>query len=168
MPNFMLVSQNARFFTNLPSYNDPRGGANFDPRGMVGRIYKGDQYTLLYTKYESSGPCGFGEEGFTMFSHDAPGAGPVWTPGAWLVGFIKIVTIHCYKQNMKAMGLVVSKKKIFFMFFQLLVYGSYLLPWKPEFQSDLAENLMQSFLTPMVLQIKFDRNWLTSCGDICF
>ena len=23
--------------------------------------------------------------------------------------------------------------------------GSYLLPWKPEFQSDLAQNLMQSF-----------------------
>ena len=29
---------------------------------MVGRIYKEDQYTLLHTKYESSWPCGFGEE----------------------------------------------------------------------------------------------------------
>ena len=35
-----------------------------DPRGMVGRIYKEDQYTLLHTKYKSSGPCGFGEEDF--------------------------------------------------------------------------------------------------------
>ena len=35
-----------------------------DPRGTVGRIYKEDHYTLLQTKYESSGPCGFGEEGF--------------------------------------------------------------------------------------------------------
>ena len=35
-----------------------------DPRGMVGRIYKEDHYTLLQTKYESSGPCGFGEEDF--------------------------------------------------------------------------------------------------------
>ena len=35
-----------------------------DPRGMVGRIYKEDHYTLLQTKYESSGPCGFGEEVF--------------------------------------------------------------------------------------------------------
>ena len=35
-----------------------------DPRGTVGRIYKGDHYTLLLTKYESSGPCGFGEEDF--------------------------------------------------------------------------------------------------------
>ena len=33
-----------------------------DPRGMVGRIYKEDHYTLLHTIYESSGPCGFGEE----------------------------------------------------------------------------------------------------------
>ena len=41
--------------------NDPRGGAIFDPRGMVGRIYKEDHYTLIHTKYESSGPCGFGE-----------------------------------------------------------------------------------------------------------
>ena len=55
-----------------------------DPRGTVGRILKEDHYTLLHTKYESSGPCGFVEE-------------------------------------------------FFFMFFPLLVYGSYLLPWKPEF-----------------------------------
>ena len=85
---------------------------------MVGRIYKEDQYTLLHTKYESSGPCGFGEEGFffSCFSHDAPGACPVWTPGAWLVGFIKWTTIHCYTQNKTALGLVVSQKKIFLCF----------------------------------------------------
>ena len=42
-----------------------------DPRGTVGRIYKEDHYTctLLLTKYESSGPCGFGEEDFLCFSH---------------------------------------------------------------------------------------------------
>ena len=45
--------------------NDPRGGAIFDPRGMVGRIYKEDHYILLHTKYESSGPCGFGEDFFS-------------------------------------------------------------------------------------------------------
>ena len=59
-----------------------------DPRGTVGRIYKEEHYTLLQTKYESSGPCGFGEEFFLCFSHDAPGAGPVWTPGARLAGFL--------------------------------------------------------------------------------
>ena len=36
----------------------PPGRACFDPRGMVGRIYKEDHDTLLYTKYESSGSCG--------------------------------------------------------------------------------------------------------------
>ena len=100
-------------------HNDPRGGAHMDPRGTVGRIYIEEHYTLLHTKYESSGPYGFGEGDFFMFYHDPPRAGPVWTPGARLAGFIKRTTIHCYTQNMKALGLVVSEKKIFFMFFPL-------------------------------------------------
>ena len=53
---------------------------------------------------------------FLFFSHDPPGAGPVWTPGARLAGFIKRNTIYCYKQNMKALGLVISEKKIFLCF----------------------------------------------------
>ena len=57
--------------------NDPQGGAIFDPRGMVGRIYKEDHYILLHTKYESSGPCVLEKKIFLCFSHDAPGAGPV-------------------------------------------------------------------------------------------
>ena len=62
--------------------NDPWGGAIFAPRGMIDRIYIEDHYTLLHTKYESFGPCGFREEDFFLyFPHDAPGAGPVWTPG---------------------------------------------------------------------------------------
>ena len=65
------------------------------PRGTVGRIYTEEHYTLLQTKYESSGPCGIGDF-FFSFSHDASGAGPVWTPGARLAGFIKRTTIHCY------------------------------------------------------------------------
>ena len=56
------------------------------------------------------------EKIFLCFSHDAPGAGPVWTPGAQLAGFIKRTTIHCYTQNMKALGLVVSGKKIVYVF----------------------------------------------------
>ena len=35
------------------------------PRGTVGRIYIEDHCTLLHTKYESAGPCGFGD--FFMF-----------------------------------------------------------------------------------------------------
>ena len=87
-----------------------------DHRGTAGRIYKDEHYILLQTNYESSGPCGFGEEDFFMFYPLPPGAGPVWTPGAWLAGFIKRTTIHCYTQNMKALGLVVSEKKIFLCF----------------------------------------------------
>ena len=48
--------------------SDPRDGAIFDPRVMVSRNFKEDYYILLHTKYESSGPCGFGEEDF-FFSH---------------------------------------------------------------------------------------------------
>ena len=44
--------------------NIPRGGTIFDPRGMVGRIYKEDHFTLLHTKYDSSVTFGFGEEDF--------------------------------------------------------------------------------------------------------
>ena len=47
--------------------NDPRGGTRMDPRGMIGRIYIEDHYTLLHTKYESFGPCGFKEEDFLKF-----------------------------------------------------------------------------------------------------
>ena len=65
------------------------GWGLFDTRGMVGRIYNEDHYTLLHTKYESSGPYSFGEFFFIMFSHDAPGVWPVW-----LAGFIKKTFIH--------------------------------------------------------------------------
>ena len=64
--------------------NDPRGGAIFDPRGMVCRIYKEDHYrlTLLHTKYESFGPCGFGEEDcFYVFPMTSPGRGPYGPQG---------------------------------------------------------------------------------------
>ena len=47
-----------------------------DPRARFGRIYKEDHYTLLQTKYESSGPCGFGEGRlFYVFPMMPPGRG---------------------------------------------------------------------------------------------
>ena len=49
------------------SHDAPGAGPVWTFRGTVGRIYKEDHYTLLQTKYESSGPCGFGEEDFFMF-----------------------------------------------------------------------------------------------------
>ena len=50
----------------------PGGGAIYDPRGMIGRIYKKDHYTLLHTQYEGSGSCGFREEDFFMFCPISP------------------------------------------------------------------------------------------------
>ena len=100
----------------------PQGGACMDPRATFSRIYKEDHYILLQTKYmKALGPVLSEKIFFFCFSHDAPWAGPVWTPGARFAGFIKRTTIHCYIQNMKALGLVVSEKKIF-MFF----------PWRPQ------------------------------------
>ena len=54
-----------------------------DPRGMVGRIYKEDHYTLLQANYESSGPCGFEEEDFFYVLSMTPPPPP---PGAGLYG----------------------------------------------------------------------------------
>ena len=51
-----------------------------------------------------------------MVDNDIPEAGPFLTPGAWLAGFTKRTTIHCYLQNMKALGLVVSEKNFFLCF----------------------------------------------------
>ena len=62
--------------------NDPRGGAIFDPRSIIGRIYIENHYTLLHTKYESFGPCGFGEEDFFyVFLMTHPGQGPYGPQG---------------------------------------------------------------------------------------
>ena len=50
------------------------------PRGMIGRFYKKDHYTLLHTKYEGSGPCGFGEEDFFMFCPITPQGRGLYRP----------------------------------------------------------------------------------------
>ena len=47
--------------------NHPRDMAKLDPRGLIGRIYVGDNHTLLHTKYISPGPHGFREEDFLIF-----------------------------------------------------------------------------------------------------
>ena len=51
-----------------------------DPRGTVGRIYKEDHYTLLQTKYESSGPCGLREDDFLKFFQRSPRGGARMDP----------------------------------------------------------------------------------------
>ena len=45
--------------------------------------------------------------------------------------------------------------------FPIKPYGSYLLPWKPEFWSDLAQNLMQPIPQP---NDALDEIWLRSAS----
>ena len=91
--------------------NDPRGEVIFDPRAIVGRIYK--EYYCYTQNMKALGLVVSEKKIFLYFPKDAPGAGPVWTPGARLAGFMKRTTRHCYTQNMRGLGLVVSEKKIF-------------------------------------------------------
>ena len=50
-----------------------------DPRGTVDNIYKEDHYTLLHTKLDRSGPCGFGEKIVLCFSNcKSMGANDSW------------------------------------------------------------------------------------------
>ena len=61
-----------------------------------------------------------------MADNNVLGAGPDWTPGARLAGFIKRTTIHCYTQNMKALTLMVSGK--FFYVFLIVSLGELMTP----------------------------------------
>ena len=73
----------------------PRGGAIFDPRGMIGMIYVELHMTLLYIKYTSFVSCCCREDFFmyvhskSMVDNELPGAWPVWTPRVLLAAFIK-------------------------------------------------------------------------------
>ena len=57
--DFLIV-----FHSKSMGDNEPRGVANLDPRGMVGRIDVDDHLTLLHTKCLSSVRYGFREEDF--------------------------------------------------------------------------------------------------------
>ena len=77
--------------------NEPKGVANLDPRGMIGRIYVRDHLTLLHTKYLSSGPYGFREKDFflsiiSLWELMSPRAWSIMTLGAWLAGFMQVTT----------------------------------------------------------------------------
>ena len=59
---------------------------------------------------------------------DAPGALPIWTPGAWLAESIKGITKHCYTQHIKNLNLLVSEKKIFFFNFPIVILWELMTP----------------------------------------
>ena len=50
---------------------------------------------------------------FLCFSHDAPRAGPVWTPGARLEGLTKRTFIRSYKQKRKLRALWFWRRRFF-------------------------------------------------------
>ena len=104
--------------TRSGSYNDPRGGAIFDPRGKIGRIYVELHMTMLYIKYTSFVSCCCREDFFIYFHYKSmvDNDMPVWTPVAPLAAFIKESIIHWSTQHIKALGHMVSEKKIFLCF----------------------------------------------------
>ena len=51
-----------------------------------------------------------------MVDNDAPVAWPIWALGTRLTGFMKGITKHCYTENIKALGLMVSETKMFYVF----------------------------------------------------
>ena len=57
------------------------------------------------------------EKIFLSFSHDAPGAGPVWTPGARFAGFIKRNTFTLLQTKYESSGPCGFGEEDFFMFF---------------------------------------------------
>ena len=115
----LVVSEKKIFYVfpieSLWELMTPRAGSFLNPGDMVGRNYKEKHYTLLHTNYESSGPCDFGDELCYVFPMTPTGRGLYGPLEAWLAGFIKRSFIHCYTQNRKALGLVVSVK-IFWCF----------------------------------------------------
>ena len=48
-----------------------------------------------------------------MADNDTPGAWPNWTSGSRLAGIIKGLTKHCFTQNIKALGFMVSEELSF-------------------------------------------------------
>ena len=51
-----------------------------------------------------------------LADNDAPCVWPIWTQWTGLAGLIKGITKHRYTQNIKALGLMVSEKKVFYGF----------------------------------------------------
>ena len=91
--------------------NDPRGGAIFVPRGMIGRIYIKKTTTHCYIQNMKALGQVVSEKIFLCFAPSRPPGRGLYGPQGhgW-----QRTTIQCYTQNIKGLGLVVSE--IFFVF----------------------------------------------------
>ena len=94
----LLVSEKKNFkvFFFVPMFQtcDPRGGAQFDPRGIIWTTLVEVHLEMLHTKYQSSAPSSFREEKFWSFPSlslcfklvnppppPPPGQGQFWPQG---------------------------------------------------------------------------------------
>ena len=79
----------------------PAGQGPYGPQGHGWQDE--DHYTLLVTKYESSGPCGIGEKDFLCFSHcksmgaNDPRGGAIFDPRGWQDLYRGLLNIATYK-----------------------------------------------------------------------
>ena len=127
--------------------NDHQDGATIDHMGMLCGIYVKLHIAIVPYQIQKLWVLWFQPDKifYSCISHCKPmtgndtlGRSLCGAPGSRLSGFIKKSTMHCYTQNIKALGILVSEKKIFssfslFPFVSLFELWSYLLPWKPEF-----------------------------------
>ena len=105
--------------------NYPWGGAIFDPRGMIRRIYVKHDMTLLHTKafvlaVSEKKICSCISNYNPMTDNDAPGV-RACMDSRDTVG--RIYKEECYTlpyTNVKAMCLVGLEKKMFFVFFPIV------------------------------------------------
>ena len=114
-----LVVSEKKIFYSFP-HDAPGPGPVLFPEARLAGFIKRITIHCYTQNMKAQGLVVSEKKIFLCFTHDPPpptyAAGPVWTPGSRLAGFIKMITIHCYTQNMEALGLVVSEKKIFYAF----------------------------------------------------
>ena len=68
-------------------------------------------------------------------------SGPTWPKFELVRDFMHVLVTCKYKKD----PIKNNREKVETSFFPLLVNGGFLLPWKPEFWSNLHQNLMQPF-----------------------
>ena len=70
----------------------------------LGLVVSGKKIFLCYSNYKP------------LADNDAPWAWPIWTPWAWLAGFIKGVTKQCYTQNKNLLASWFQRRRFFLCF----------------------------------------------------
>ena len=89
----------------------PRGVANLDPRGMIGRIYvEYHLHTYLLTlNIQALGLVVLEKKIFRCFPI-------ISSPGSRLAGIVKGLTKHCFTQKYKSVGPHGFRKRFFYVF----------------------------------------------------